>query len=205
MTLASDPASWSGHVAVDVVVVGASLGGLDAVRLLLRNLPSDFSPPIVLVQHRMSESDGLLANLLSEHSPLPVSEPEDKDPLEPGHFYLAPSDYHLYVEHGFFALSMDEPVCYARPSIDVLFESAADSYGAATIAVMLTGANHDGAEGAKAVKRVGGRVFVQDPRTALSPIAPEAVIAATEVDAVLSIEQIARRLTELCRSDCPSP
>jgi two-component system chemotaxis response regulator CheB len=183
---------------VDVVVVGASLGGLDAVRLLLRNLPAEFSPPIVLVQHRMPESNGLLVQLLAEQSLLPVSEAEDKDPIENGHFYVAPSDYHLSVEQGFFALSMDEPVCYARPSIDVLFESAADSFGAGTIAVVLTGSNRDGADGAQAVKRAGGRVLVQDPRTALSPVAPTAVIESTAVDAVLSVERIARRLTELC-------
>ena len=185
-----------GHV--EVVVVGASLGGLDAVRLLLENLHGEIYPPIVLVQHRMSESDGLLVQLLAERSPLPVSEPEDKDPIESGHFYVAPSDYHLYVEQGFFSLSMDEPVCHARPSIDVLFESAADSYGAAAIAVMLTGSNRDGADGARAVKRAGGRVLVQDPRTALSPEAPSAVIESTAVDGILSVQDIARRLTVLC-------
>jgi two-component system chemotaxis response regulator CheB len=194
---------------VEVVVVGASLGGLDAVRALLWKLPSEFSPPIVLVQHRMSESDGLLVQLLAEQSPLPVSEPEDKDPIERGHFYVAPSDYHLYVEQGFFSLSMDEPVCHARPSIDVLFQSAADSYGAGAIAVMLTGSNRDGADGARAVKQAGGRVLVQDPKTALSPEAPRAVIEATPVDGILSVEHIARRLTELCggaRADRePSP
>jgi two-component system chemotaxis response regulator CheB len=193
-----DPGGQGLPSGVEVVVIGASLGGLDAVRLLLRNLPAEFAPPIVLVQHRMSESDGLLVQLLAEQSPLPVSEPEDKDPIERGHVYVAPSDYHLYVEQGFFALSMDEPVCYARPSIDVLFESAADSYGAGTIAVMLTSSNRDGADGARAVKRAGGRVLVQDPRTALSPVAPTAVIASTAVDGVLSVEHIARRLTELC-------
>jgi two-component system chemotaxis response regulator CheB len=191
-------ASGEGSAAVAVVVVGASLGGLDAVRLLLRNLPAEFSAPIVLVQHRMPESDGLLVQLLAEQSLLPVSEAEDKDPIEGGHFYIAPSDYHLSVEQGFFALSMDDPVCYARPSIDVLFESAADSFGAGTIAVVLTGSNRDGADGAQAVKRAGGRVLVQDPRTALSPVAPTAVIESTAVDAVLSVERIARRLTELC-------
>lgn len=200
MSAGAGHAPREGSAGVDMVVVGASLGGLDAVRLLLRSLPAEFSPPIVLVQHRMSESDGLLVDLLAEQSLLPVSEPEDKDPIERGHFYVAPSDYHLLVEQGFFALSMDEPVCHARPSIDVLFESAADSYGAATIAIMLTGSNRDGADGAQAVKRAGGRVLVQDPQTALSPIAPTAVIESTAVDAVLSVERIARRLIELCGS-----
>jgi two-component system chemotaxis response regulator CheB len=180
-----------------LVVVGASLGGFDAVRELLAGLRADFAWPLVLVQHRMSDPDGLLVELLGAESPLSVSEPEDKDPIERGNVYLAPSDYHLLIERGFFALSTDAPVCHARPSIDVLFESAADSYGASTIAVVLTGSNRDGAEGARAVKKAGGKVLVQDPKTALSPVLPVAAIENTPVDGVLSIEAIARRLTEL--------
>jgi two-component system chemotaxis response regulator CheB len=180
-----------------LVAIGASLGGLDAVRLLLSGLPKTFPLPVVIVQHRMSDPDGMLVELLRERSLLPVVEPEDKDPIIGGHVYLAPSDYHLLVETGFFSLSMDEPVCHSRPSIDVLFESAADSYGQSAIAVMLTGSNRDGARGAAAVKASGGTVLVQDPKTALSPIAPEAVIGATVVDAILDVEALARRLSEL--------
>jgi len=181
-----------------LIVMGASLGGFDAVRLLLGALPQDFSVPIVLVQHRMSDPDGRLVELLGAQSRLPVSEPEDKDPILPGRVYLAPSDYHLLVERGFFVLSTDEPVCHARPSIDVLFESAADSYGATVIAIVLTGSNRDGAEGARSVKRAGGRVLVQDPRTALSPVAPAAALETTIVDAVLTLEEMVPRLSELC-------
>jgi two-component system chemotaxis response regulator CheB len=177
-----------------VVVIGASLGGFDAVRLVLGGLPATFPAPLVLVQHRMSDPDGLLVELLRVESPLPVSEPEDKDPILPGHVYLAPSDYHLLVERGFFSLSTEEPVCHARPSIDVLFQSAADSYGPSAIAVLLTGSNRDGASGARAVKDAGGRVLVQDPRTALSPVAPEAAMACTSVDSVLALPGIAARL-----------
>jgi two-component system chemotaxis response regulator CheB len=180
-----------------IVVIGASLGGFDAVRTLFRGLPSDFPLPVILVQHRMSDPDGLLVELLCEQSALPICEPEDKDPIVPGRVYLAPSDYHLLVERGFFALSTDDPVCHARPSIDVLFESAADSYGASSIAVVLTGSNRDGAQGARSVKRAGGKVLVQDPKTAMSPVAPEAAIACTVVDLVLPLEEIALRLTEL--------
>jgi two-component system chemotaxis response regulator CheB len=190
-------------VNVGLVAIGASLGGLDAVRLLLSGLPESFSLPIVIVQHRMSDPDGMLVDLLRERSRLPVVEPEDKDPIAGGHVYVAPSDYHLLVEPGFFALSMDEPVCHARPSIDVLFESAADSYGSAAIAVMLTGSNSDGARGAAAVKASGGLVLVQDPRTALSPVAPRAVLASTMVDAVLDVDALARRLIGLCRISTP--
>jgi two-component system chemotaxis response regulator CheB len=180
-----------------VVVIGASLGGFDAVRVVLGGLPATFAAPIVLVQHRMSDSDGLLVDLLGAESLLPVSEPEDKDPMAPGHVYVAPSDYHLLVERGFFSLSTEEPVCHARPSIDVLFQSAADSYGPAAVAVLLTGSNRDGAIGARAVKKAGGRVLVQDPRTAFSPVAPEAALECTVVDSVLALPQIAERLARM--------
>ncbi|HEX3596559.1 MAG TPA: chemotaxis protein CheB, partial [Polyangiaceae bacterium] len=178
----------NGARSAELIVIGASLGGFDAVRTLLGVLPTDLAVPVVLVQHRMSDPDGLLVELLGAESPLPVSEPEDKDPILPGRVYVAPSEYHLLVERGFFTLSMDEPVCYARPSIDVLFESAADSYGPTTIAIVLTGSNRDGAQGARAVKGAGGTVLVQDPRTALSPVAPKAAIDCTRVDAVLPLE-----------------
>ena len=108
-----------------------------------------------MVQHRRPEVDSRLLELLKGHSPLPVIEPEDKEPILPGHVYLAPPNYHLIVERGFFSLSLDPPVLFARPAIDILFESVADSYGAAGIAVMLTGSNDDGARGAKALKDAG--------------------------------------------------
>jgi two-component system chemotaxis response regulator CheB len=174
-----------------IVAVGASLGGLDAMKTLLAALPPDFAAAVVLVQHRRADPESHLVNLLGHHSALPVSEPDDKEPIERGHVYLAPPNYHLIVERGFFSLSTDPPVWFARPSIDVLFESVADSYGAEAIAVMLTGANEDGAAGARAVKLAGGRVLVQDPATAESPVAPRAVLAGTPVDAVLSVDQIA--------------
>ena len=184
--------------ALDVVAIGASLGGLDAVRALLRNIPEDFTAPIVVAQHRMNDPDGLLVDLLAGQSRLPVSEPDDKEPILCGHVYVAPPDYHLIVERGYFALSTDEAVCHARPSIDVLFESVALSYGPLAIAVVLTGSSRDGAEGARAVKAAGGRVLVQDPRTAWSPVAPKAVLATTAVDAVLDIDGLGAKLTALC-------
>jgi two-component system, chemotaxis family, protein-glutamate methylesterase/glutaminase len=183
---------------VRIVAVGASLGGLKAIETLLAALPPDFAAPVVLVQHRKVDPDSHLVDLLGQHSAIPVSEPDDKQPIEPGHVYLAPSDYHLIVERGFFSLSTDPPVWFARPSIDVLFESVADSYGAEAIAVMLTSSNDDGAAGARAVKLAGGQVVVQDPTTAESPIAPRAVMARTAVDAVLGITQIAAFLRRAC-------
>src|SRR6185295_11534453 len=116
--------------------------------------------------------DGHLLDLLNKHSAMPVVEPDDKDPLEDGHVYLAPPGYHLVVERGFLSLSLDPPVLFARPSIDVLLESAADSFGETAVAVVLTGSNDDGAFGAAAVKRAGGKVVVQDPATARAPAGP---------------------------------
>jgi len=181
-----------------IVVVGASLGGLEAVQKLLSGLPASLPCPVAIVQHRGPQIDGHLLDLLNRHSPMPVIEPDDKDLLEAGHVYLAPPGYHLIVESGFLSLSLDPPVLFARPSIDVLLESAADSYGETAVAVVLTGSNDDGAFGAAAVKRAGGRVVVQDPATARAPAGPLAVLARTTVDATLPIEEIAGHLVTLC-------
>jgi two-component system, chemotaxis family, protein-glutamate methylesterase/glutaminase len=183
---------------VDIVAVGASLGGLQAVQVLLRGIPKDLGAPLVLVQHRRPDPGSMLVELLAKHSELPVCEPEDKTPIERNQMYVAPGDYHLLVEDGHLALSVDPPVCYARPSIDVLFESVADAYGPAAIGVILTNSNEDGAAGAKAIKRAGGRIIVQDPDTAESPVGPRAVLAITQVDAVLPIEAIATALVKWC-------
>jgi two-component system chemotaxis response regulator CheB len=182
----------------EVVAIGASLGGLAAVETLLEALPSDFQCAVVIVQHRRADSDSRLCELLASHCQLPVHEPEDKDPLEAGHVYLCPPNYHLLVERGSLALSIDPPVSFARPSVDVLFQSVADAYGARAVAVVLTGSNHDGAAGAAAIKQRGGRVLVQDPRSAESADAPLAAIEATAVDEVLDLAGIAERLIELC-------
>jgi len=183
-----------------IIAVGASLGGLDALQTLLRAIPSTFTCPIAIVQHRRPEVDGRLLELLNGRSSLPVVEPDDKERIEPGHVYLAPPNYHLIVEDGFFSLSLDAPVLFARPSIDVLFESVADSYGPSAVAVMLTSSNEDGALGAQAVKAAGGRIIVQDPASAKAPEAPRAVLAAVTVDRVLPLEKIAGFLVELCAS-----
>jgi two-component system chemotaxis response regulator CheB len=184
--------------AVEVVAIGASRGGFTALQLVLGGLPARFAPAVVIVQHRRAEPESHLAQLLASSCKLPLIEPEDKTPLQPGHVYLAPSDYHLLVEPGFIALSVDAPVRFARPSIDVLFESTADAYGPAALGVMLTSASDDGAEGARAIKAAGGRMFVQDPATAESPIGPRAALAATQVDGVLTLELVAQTLVALC-------
>jgi two-component system, chemotaxis family, protein-glutamate methylesterase/glutaminase len=179
-----------------IVVVGASLGGLSALQALLSDLPEAFPLPVVVAQHRAVDSADLLQKVLRRHSRLRVREPQDKEAIQPGRVYVAPADYHLLVEPGAFALSTQEIVCCARPSIDVLFESAADSYAEKVIAVILTGSNKDGARGAARVKACGGFLVVQEPHTAESPVMPEAVLAATRVDRVLPLAEIAPFLLE---------
>lgn len=181
-------------MAIELIVIGTSLGGFSALKLILGKLPSAFPVPIAIVQHRHKESQTTLASYLQPLIPLPIREVEDKDEIAPGAIYLAPADYHLLVEPGYFTLTTDEPVCYARPSIDVLFESAADVYRDRVIGIVLTGANQDGAQGAALIKARGGRVIVQDPVTAESAVMPDAAIAATEVDAILPLTAIGSTL-----------
>jgi two-component system chemotaxis response regulator CheB len=178
--------------ATEFVAVGTSLGGLNALVVLLEGLPQRFPVPMAIVQHRsVSPDGGGLAQLLQEHSQLRVVEAEDKMPIEPGTIYLAPADYHLLVEEpGLFALSTDGPVRSARPSIDVLFQTAADAYGSALLGVLLTGASADGAEGLATVKARGGRAIVEDPATAECGTMPAAGLAATAVDYVLPLAKI---------------
>jgi two-component system chemotaxis response regulator CheB len=187
-----------------LVAIGASLGGFIAVRTLLEGIREDLGCGIVVAQHRANDPHSRLVELLAQTCPMPIVEPEDKMPIAPNHVYLAPSDYHLLVEPGSLSLSVDAPLMFARPSIDILFESVADAYGAGAIAVVLTGSNEDGAEGARAIKRAGGKVLVQDPLTAQSPVAPRAVLAKTAVDAVLPLAEIAQALATYCRAGSPS-
>ncbi len=177
-----------------IVVVGTSLGGMRALETILRGLPADFPLPIAVVQHRGTDWDGQqshLTEILQRHSPLVVREASDKDPLVGGHVYLAPPDYHLLVDEGALALSVDARVYHARPSVDVLFESAADAYREGVLGVLLTGASADGTAGAQRIKQRGGTMIAQDPRTAESPIMPGAAISAGVVDRVLPLEEIA--------------
>jgi two-component system chemotaxis response regulator CheB len=183
---------------VELIVIGCSLGGMHALGTILGLLPDDFCVPIVVAQHRHKRSnEGLPAHLRSV-SHLPVVDAEDKQWTRPGHVYLAPADYHLLVERGELSLSVDDKVRFSRPSIDVLFESAADAYGAALIGVVLTGANEDGAEGAKRIKARGGVVIVQDPKTAEAATMPQATIDTVGVDQILPLEKIASSLIARC-------
>jgi two-component system chemotaxis response regulator CheB len=184
-------------VAYEIVVVGTSWGGLSALRELVSGLPAGFGVPVVLVQHRHRQSDHLLSSLLQERTALVVSEVEDKAPVEPGNVYVAPADYHLLIERGFFSLSTEAPVRYSRPSIDVTLSSAADSYAERTVGVVLTGANSDGSRGLRRIFDRGGLAIVQDPSTAESPTMPAAAVRCVPAARVLTISQIAEVLVAL--------
>ena len=192
----ADPESSLG-VGYDIVVVGTSWGGLAALRELVSAVPESFSMAITLVQHRHKDSDHLLRVLLQELTRLEVCEVEDKMLLERGRIYVAPPDYHTLVEPGHFSLSTDAPVRYSRPSIDVTFSSAADSYGHRTVGIVLTGANADGAEGLRQISDRGGMAIVQDPATAESPTMPAAAVKAVPRARVMSLSAISAFLIAL--------
>jgi two-component system, chemotaxis family, protein-glutamate methylesterase/glutaminase len=180
-----------------IIVVGTSWGGLSALRALAGALPRELGLPVAVVQHRHKDSDRLLATLLQDRTALTVCEIEDKQPVLPGFLFIAPPDYHLLIERGHFSLSTDEPVRYSRPSIDVAFTTAADSYGACAVGVVLTGANADGAEGLARIAERGGLTVVQSPATAESPTMPRAALDAVPSARVLAIPQIADLLATL--------
>ncbi len=181
-----------------LVVVGASWGGLRALGVLLGGLPADFPAPVVVAQHRGEDQSGdLLGELLARRSLLPVREADEHHDLEPGRVLLAPPGYHLLVEHGHVELSVDEPVHFSRPSIDVLFESAAATRRADAIGVVLTGANADGAAGLAAIVAAGGTGLVQDPAEAERSEMPAAAAAAAPAARVLPLAQIPPALVGL--------
>lgn len=183
---------------VGLVAIGASWGGLHAIEVVLGALPPDFGAPVVIAQHRQADSnEGVLVRLLDARCELTVCEADDKQALRPGVVLVAPADYHLLVEEGAVALSVDEPLNYSRPSIDILLSSAADAYGARVAGVVLTGANSDGALGLTQIAERGGTAIVQDPETAERREMPDAALWATPDARVLALEEIGPLLTEL--------
>jgi two-component system chemotaxis response regulator CheB len=182
-----------------LAVIGASWGGMDALGRLMQALEPTNTLAIAVAQHRSPDADDTLARYLGKRTALPVVEADDKTPIEAGHVYLAPPDYHLFVERGNFALSTEGAVRFSRPSIDALFETAADAYGDELVAVVLTGANDDGCRGVLAVKEAGGLTIAQDPATAERPEMPEGAIGSGAVDLVLPIEGIAEELNRAGR------
>ena len=180
-----------------IAVVGASWGGLAALSELIRNLPEDFPIPVAVVQHRSKHADDLLASLLQDITPLRVVDVEDKEPIVPGNVYIAPANYHMLVEQGHFSLTTDPLVRFSRPSIDVTFVSAADTYPGTTVGVILTGANDDGSRGLRHIVNRGGKAIVQDPATAESRPMPAAALSAVPEAQVLPLVKIAGHLVAL--------
>jgi two-component system chemotaxis response regulator CheB len=182
----------------EAVVIGASAGALEALSVIVPALPAGFGLPLIVVVHVPPDRRSMLAELFQAKCRIPVREAEDKEPINPGTVYFAPPDYHLLVEtEKSLSLSSDEPVLFSRPSIDVLFESAADAYGSALIAIILTGANQDGAKGMKAVAEAGGVVLVQNPDGAFASAMPEAAIRMCPGARVMSLDAIAAYLQEV--------
>jgi len=183
---------------VDAVVIGGSAGALDALKALLGALPAGYRLPLLLVVHLPRHQPSTLATTLERHCRLPVCEAEDKAPIAAGTLHVAPPDYHLLVDVGpALALSVDPPVHYAQPAIDVLFESAAEAYRERLAGVVLSGANADGAAGLAATARAGGLAFVQDPDGAIIPVMPAAALAACPDAMVLDAAGLGQALARL--------
>lgn len=183
-----------------LVVIGCSWGGFQALREIFSSFPADFPTPVVVAQHRLAQAGDGLAESMQSASALPISDVTDKEPLVGGAIYLAPSDYHTLVEGKSVALSTEDVIHFARPSIDVLFESAATSYGESLIAVILTGANEDGAQGLRRVKELGGYTIVQEPASAVRREMPDAALAQMRPNRVLPLAEIGPHIVQLCTS-----
>jgi two-component system, chemotaxis family, protein-glutamate methylesterase/glutaminase len=189
----------------DIAVIGTSWGGLSAVSAVVSGLPATFALPLVVVQHRSPDAPGLLAELLQAKTRLKVVEVDDKQKILPGHVFIAPPNYHLLIDRGYFALSTDAPVRYSRPSIDVTFISAADEYGKRAIGVVLTGANEDGSLGLKRITDRGGYAIVQEPATAESAVMPQSALRAVPRARVVPLVGIAAHLVTIAPPRPPTP
>jgi two-component system chemotaxis response regulator CheB len=184
-----------------IMLLGGSLGCLPVVQSILRALPTEFAAPLVIVMHRANSSADLLTPLLQRCSASPVTEVVDKEPLLGGHVYVAPPDYHVLIERDALTLSIDDPVHYARPSIDVLFESAALLCGRSTVAIVLSGGGRDGAAGAACIEAHGGTVLIEDPASAFCPDLPAAACELTQRARLLSAAHLGIALRDLLAAD----
>lgn len=174
-----------------LVVIGGSAGSLDVILGLVSELPVSAGFTFIVVVHRKSDSDSLLANILASRTAMPVCEVEDKEEILPNHIYIAPADYHLLLENkGLFSLDSSEKIHHSRPSIDVTFESAAETFGANVIGILLSGANADGAIGLKAIRDAGGLTVAQNPASAEVPYMPEQAIKLDAASEILDGSQI---------------
>ena len=183
---------------VQAIVIGTSAGAVQALSAILPPLPADYPLPVMVVVHVPPDRRNALTELFQSRCAMTVREADDKEPIAPGVIYFAPPDYHLLVEtRDSLSLSTDEPVLHSRPSIDVLFESAADAFGPGLVGVILTGANQDGAQGLRAVAEAGGLAVVEDPASAAASAMPEAALAAWPAARKMSLEDIGVYLRSL--------
>ena len=180
------------------IVIGTSFGGLEALKIILPELGKEFPVPVVIVLHIGDHSNDTFINYMNSICPLVVKEAENNEEIKPGHIYFAPPNYHLLIEPDFtFSLSTEEKHNFSRPSIDILFESAAWAYAKSLIGVILSGANSDGALGLKLIQQFGGIAIVQNPCNATSPTMPRAALKMVGPGVNLKLEDIARKLVEL--------
>ena len=194
---AQAPANMRTSQRFEVVVIGGSAGSIDALAVLLPALPATLRAAVVVVVHLPRERPSLLCKIFGPRCAMPMREAQDKEPLEPGVVYFAPPDYHLLLDAGpTLALSVDDPVHFSRPSIDVLFESAADACGDKLVAILLSGANSDGAQGLAAVRAAGGATLVQSPASCTMPFMPEAALALMQPGHILPPDGMAALLLQ---------
>jgi len=180
------------------VVIGVSTGGLKVIKAILSVLPSEFALSIIIVMHRHKETDGYLERSLNDECKMQVKQADKKEEIKAGIVYVAPPNYHLLIEDdGTFSMSVEGPVNYARPSVDVVFESAAEVYGEGLIGVILTGANKDGSRGLKMIKKSGGLTIVQTPETSEAAEMSKSAMEAVKPDYVLPLIEIGRLLRKL--------
>lgn len=182
----------------EAIVIGVSSGGMSALRLIFSALPANFSIPIIVIQHIGPRSDNQWIKFLNEDSQLHIKEADEKEEIKIGNIYIAPPNYHLLIEKNkTFSLTIDERVNFARPAIDVLFESAAEAYENKLIGIILTGSSSDGTKGLKKIKQFGGLTIAQDPKTAESYFMPASAVAAVQMDYVLTLEGIVELLIKI--------
>lgn len=182
----------------EAIVIGVSSGGMSALKFIFSTLPADFNVPIIIVQHISSRTDSQWIKLLDDNSNLYIKEADEKEKIKNGTVYIAPPNYHLLIEKNkTFSLTIDEKVNFARPAIDVLFETAAEAYENKLIGIILTGSSSDGTLGLKKIKKYGGLTIAQDPKTAESPFMPKSAIAVVEIDYILPLGGIVDLLIKI--------
>ena len=190
--------------ALNAIVIGTSAGGVEALTRILPSLPATMPVAILIVVHIPRERPSLLTDIFRQKCAMRVEEGIDKADIKPGHIYFAPPDYHMLVDAGpQIALSVDEVIQFSRPSIDVLFESAADVYGKKLLGILLTGGNEDGASGLAYIARCGGMTVLQDPAEAAAPAMPESALKVMTPTHVLRLDEIAALLMTIATRTKP--